>query len=104
MYLIVFTIWSYDQFENMKQIEEITEDKDAFKKFYEQFDKNLKLGIHEDSTNKKKLAGHLRFATSASGNEMYSLSDYVSRKQENKKGIFYINGESKEVVTTSSFV
>ena len=88
----------------MKQIEEIAEDKDAFKKFYEQFDKNLKLGIHEDSTNKKKLAGHLRFATSASGNEMYSLSDYVSRKQENKKGIFYITGESKEVVTTSSFV
>merc|ERR1712112_187580 len=33
----------------MEQIEEISEDKDAFKKFYEQFGKNLKLGIHEDS-------------------------------------------------------
>merc|ERR1712212_95799 len=47
----------------MEQIEEIAEDKDSFKKFYEQFGKNLKLGIHEDSTNRKKLAGHLRFAT-----------------------------------------
>merc|ERR1739838_598530 len=88
----------------MEQIEEIAEDKDAFKKFYEQFGKNLKLGIHEDSTNRKKLAGHLRFATSASGDEMCSLSDHVSRMQENQKDIFYITGESKEVVATSSFV
>merc|ERR1711862_901286 len=88
----------------MEQIEEIAEDKDAFKKFYEQFGKNLKLGIHEDSTNRKKLAGHLRFATSASGDEMCSLSDYVSRMKENQKDIFYITGESKEVVAASSFV
>merc|ERR1712117_864479 len=88
----------------MEQIEEIAEDKDSFKKFYEQFGKNLKLGIHEDSTNRKKLAGHLRFATSASGDDMCSLSDYVSRMKENQKDIFYITGESKEVVAASSFV
>merc|ERR1711892_1628401 len=88
----------------MEQIEEIAEDKDAFKKFYEQFGKNLKLGIHEDSTNRKKLAGHLRFATSASGDEMCFLADYVSRMQENQKDIFSITGETKEVVATSSFV
>jgi len=88
----------------MEQIEEIAEDKDSFKKFYEQFGKNLKLGIHEDSTNRKKLAGHLRFATSASGDEMCSLTDYVSRMKENQKDIFYITGESKEVVAASSFV
>ena len=104
LYFVKGVIDSEDLPLNMKQIEEITEDKDAFKKFYEQFGKNLKLGIHEDSTNKKKLAGHLRFATSASGNEMYSLYDYVSRKQENQKDIFYITGESKEIVATSSFV
>merc|ERR1712049_88208 len=57
----------------MELIEEICEDKDNYKKFYEQFGKNLKLGIHEDSTNRKRLAGFLRFATSASGEEMCSL-------------------------------
>merc|ERR1712145_42044 len=88
----------------MDQIEEICEDKDNFKKFYEQFGKNLKLGIHEDSTNRKKLAGHLRFFTSASGEEMCSLSDYVSRLKENQANIYYITGESKEVVAASSFV
>merc|ERR1712029_7111 len=88
----------------MDQIEEICEDKDNFKKFYEQFGKNLKLGIHEDSTNRKKLAGYLRYHTSASGDEQCSLSDYVSRIKENQKDIFYITGESKEVVSASSFV
>merc|ERR1711915_1074683 len=88
----------------MEQIEEISEDKDNFKKFYEQFGKNLKLGIHEDSTNRKKLAGYLRYHTSASGDEQCSLSDYVSRMKESQKDIFYITGESKEVVSASSFV
>merc|ERR1712001_48564 len=88
----------------MEQIEEICEDKDNFKKFYEQFGKNLKLGIHEDSTNRKKLAGYLRFATSASGEEMCSLNDYVSRMKETQKDIYYITGETKEVVDASSFV
>ena len=63
----------------MELIEELSEDKDNFKKFYEQFSKNLKLGIHEDSTNRKKLAGYLRYYTSASGDDLCSLGDYVSR-------------------------
>merc|ERR1712233_290605 len=88
----------------MDQIEEICEDKDNFKKFYEQFGKNLKLGIHEDSTNRKKLAGYLRFYTSASGDDFCSFADYVSRMKETQKDIYYITGESKEVVATSSFV
>merc|ERR1712190_375207 len=78
--------------------------KDNFKKFYEQFSKNLKLGIHEDSTNRKKLAGYLRYYTSASGDELCSLGDYVSRMKENQKDIYYITGESKDVVGSSSFV
>merc|ERR1712112_243949 len=88
----------------MELIEEIAEDKDNYKKFYEQFSKNMKLGIHEDSTNRKKLAGHLRYFTSSSGDEMCSLSDYVSRMKENQKDIYYITGESKDVVSASSFV
>merc|ERR1712204_105905 len=88
----------------MELIEEISEDKDNFKKFYEQFSKNLKLGIHEDSTNRKKLAGYLRYHPSASGDEQASLCDYVSRMKENQKDIYYITGESKDVVAASAFV
>merc|ERR1712020_691973 len=88
----------------LELIEELSEDKDNFKKFYEQFSKNLKLGIHEDSTNRKKLAGYLRYYTSASGDEASSLGDYVSRMKESQKSIYYITGESKEVVSASAFV
>ena len=80
----------------LELIEELSQDKDNFKKFYKQFSKNLKLGIHEDSTNRKKLAGYLRYATSASGNDQISLKDYVARMEENQKDIYYITGESKE--------
>merc|ERR1712127_603488 len=88
----------------MELFNEISEDKDAYKKFYEQFGKNLKLGIHEDTTNRKKLAGLLRFFTSASGDEPCSLGDYVSRMKENQKDIYYITGENREVVAASAFV
>ena len=88
----------------MELVEEISEDKDNFKKFYEQFGKNIKLGIHEDSTNRKKLSDFLRFYTSSSGDEMSSFKDYVSRMKENQKDIYYITGESREVVASSAFV
>jgi len=88
----------------MDLMEELVEDKDSWKKFYEQFGKNIKLGIHEDSTNRKKLAGYLRYHTSASGDEMCGFGDYVSRMKENQKDIYYITGENKEIVTQSAFV
>ena len=50
-------------------ITEISENAEDYKKFYEQFSKNLKLGIHEDSANRTKLAEFLRFHTSKSGEE-----------------------------------
>ncbi|XP_071079634.1 heat shock protein HSP 90-beta-like [Haliotis cracherodii] len=88
----------------MELFDDIMEDKDNFKKFYEQFSKNLKLGIHEDSTNRKKLSELLRYYTSQSGDEVTSLKDYVSRMKENQKSIYYITGESKDSVQNSAFV
>jgi len=85
-------------------IEDLTEDKENYKKLYEQFAKNLKLGIHEDTTNRKKLADFLRYYSSTSGDEFTSLKDYVSRMKENQKDIYYITGESKESVQNSAFV
>ncbi|KAG2457559.1 H90A1 protein, partial [Polypterus senegalus] len=62
------------------------------------------LGIHEDSQNRKKLADLLRYYTSASGDEMVSLKDYVSRMKDNQKHIYYITGETKDQVANSAFV
>merc|ERR1711981_1429756 len=82
----------------MDQIEEICEDKDNFKKFYEQFGKNLKLGIHEDSTNRKKLAGYLRFYTSASGDDFCSFADYVDRMKKKGLEVVYMTEPIDEYV------
>nr|AGU42458.1 heat shock protein 90 [Bactrocera correcta] len=88
----------------MELIEELTEDKELYKKFYDQFAKNLKLGVHEDSNNRAKLADFLRYHTSASGDDAASLSDYVSRMKSNQKHIYFITGESKEQVSNSAIV
>jgi len=88
----------------MELISELAEDKEQFKKMYEQFGKNLKLGIHEDSQNRKKLASFLRYQSSQSGDDMTSLDDYITRMKENQKDIYYITGESKDQVANSVFV
>ncbi|MCL4127029.1 UNVERIFIED_CONTAM: hypothetical protein GTU68_010596 [Idotea baltica] len=88
----------------MEQFEELSEDKENYKKLYDNFSKNLKLGIHEDSTNRKKLSDFLRYHTSTSGDEVSSLKEYVSRMKEGQKHIYYITGESRDQVSISAFV
>lgn len=88
----------------MEMFAQIQENAEDFKKFNEQFSKNLKLGIHEDTTNRNKLSELLRFSSSKSGEDQISLKEYVGRMKEGQKFIYYITGESKAHVSNSPFI
>ena len=87
----------------LEMFSELANDEEKYKIFYEQFSKNIKLGIHEDSANKNKLANLLRYKSSNS-DDTTSLEDYVTRMKENQKDIYFITGESLENVSNSTYV
>ena len=83
---------------------EIKENKEDFQKFYEQFGKNIKLGIHEDSANREKLSDLLMFYSTKSSDNMVTFKEYIENMQESQKSIYYITGESKKAVENSPFI
>ncbi|CAN1295553.1 Heat shock protein 90-5, chloroplastic [Linum perenne] len=80
------------------------ENKEDYKKFWENFGKFVKLGCIEDSGNHKRITPLLRFYTSKSEEELTSLDDYVENMGENQKAIYYLASDSLKSAKSAPFL
>merc|ERR1711881_254297 len=87
--------------EKEKKEEEKKDKKDeesGWSKFYKEFAKNLKMGCYEDDSNRSKLSKLLRFTTSKSEGKEISLDKYLDRMAESQESIYYMSGESLDIM------
>merc|ERR1712134_126883 len=68
-------------------------------KFWKEFNKNLKMGCYEDDSNRSKLSKLLLFVTTKSDGKEINLDKYLDRMQESQESIYYMSGESLEVMS-----
>merc|ERR1711907_337112 len=90
-----------DEEEEKEKKEEKKDKKDeesGWSKFYKEFAKNLKMGCYEDDSNRSKLSKLLRFQTSKSEGKDISLDKYLNRMAESQESIYYMSGESLDIM------
>jgi len=84
-------------------IQQLAEDPDKYNRFYEQYATNIKLGVIDDTHNRSRLAKLLKFHSSKT-QDLTTLDEYLSRKKPNQEQIYYLAGESKDLVEKSPFL
>merc|ERR1719456_1003979 len=67
-------------------------------KFWKEFNKNLKMGCYEDDSNRSKLSKLLLFISTKSEGKEINLDKYLDRMQESQESIYYMSGESLDVM------
>ena len=88
----------------IEMIDDLATNDEEYAKFYENFGRYIKLGVHEDSNSRPKLLELLRFYSSKSLDKMTSLKSYVERMPENQAGIYFITGNTLNNVKSSPFI
>merc|ERR1712083_399650 len=87
--------------EEKEDKEEKTDKKDeetTQQKFWKEFNKNLKMGCYEDDSNRSKLSKLLLFTSTKSEGKEINLDKYLDRMQESQESIYYMSGESLDVM------
>merc|ERR1711990_457577 len=74
------------------------EEETTWQKFWKEFNKNLKMGCYEDDSNRSKLSKLLLFMTTKSEGKEINLDKYLDRMQESQESIYYMSGESLDIM------
>merc|ERR1711937_1066463 len=91
-----------DEKEDSDEKEEKKDKKDeetTWQKFWKEFNKNLKMGCYEDDSNRSKISKLLLFTTTKSEGKENNLDKYLDRMQESQESIYYMSGESFDVMS-----
>merc|ERR1712093_589140 len=70
----------------------------TWQKFWKEFNKNLKMGCYEDDSNRSKLSKLLLLMSTKSEGKEINLDKYLDRMQESQESIYYMSGESLDVM------
>ena len=68
---------------------------EAYAKIWENFGVVLKEGLYEDYERREQLLKLARFRSTASGEALRSLADYVASMKEGQKAIFFMAGDDR---------
>merc|ERR1711957_1050725 len=90
-----------DEDEDTEVKQDSKDEEGTWAKFYKEFNKNLKMGCYEDDSNRSKISKLLRFKTTKSGDKEVSLDKYLDRMAETQESIYYMSGESLDVMQKS---
>merc|ERR1712139_677026 len=88
-----------DEEEKKEEKKDKKDDESTWLKFWKEFNKNLKMGCYEDDSNRSKLSKLLLFITTKSDGKEINLDKYLDRMQESQESIYYMSGESLEVMS-----
>jgi len=88
----------------LEMFSSVSDDSEKFRIFYEQYSKHIKLGVHEDTTNRNKLASLLRYETSRSDGDLISLDEYIENMKEGQTNIYYMTSDSVKSIQNSPFL
>jgi len=79
-------------------------DMDNYLKIYKTYQKNIKLGVYEESGDRERVSDLLMFYSSNSPDKMITFDDYITSMNENQKHIYYIAGDNMDILKTSPFL
>ena len=80
----------------LDMLKKLAKDKEQYQTFWNTFGSVLKEGPGEDPSNREKIAGLLRFASTHTdtATQEHALADYVERMKEGQKKIYYVVADS----------
>merc|ERR1712076_335435 len=84
--------------EEKEEKKDKSDEETTWAKFYKEFSKNLKMGCHEDDSNRSKISKLLRFKSTKSEDKEISLDKYLDRMAESQESIYYMSGDSIETM------